>query len=297
MNRQTASDRFNDSVARRERRSAEPMERASWTWRDILLLATLEATVLAIGLIDYLTGVDVGLSLFYLIPIVVAAWYLGRNESIAVGLTAASCWFAADYLLRVDLWLSLWNGLTRLVIYISQGWLISRLHRDRSVEARLARTDHVTKLPNSRGFLEKLETSLADGERPAVAFVDLDNFKRVNDLFGHSAGDDVLREVAQSLCAASRSADTPARVGGDEFALILPRVDLETAREIADRVIDSARRLALRYPEAGVGASVGIALSDRSHVTSDELIRVADAAMYEAKEEGKGKGAVVIRSI
>ena len=125
----------------------------------------------------------------------------------------------------------------------------------------------------------------------AVLFVDLDDFKTVNDSLGHAVGDRVLLEVAQRISASVRAADTAARFGGDEFAILLEDVDdPQAAVETAERILDSlGRPLELDNNHLIIRASLGISVVEPGNATdADELIRNADAAMYIAKAEGKG---------
>ena len=260
----------------------------------IIVTALLVVVVVLIGYVDYASGPEIGFSLFYLAPVVAAAWYIGRRAAVLVALTAAVCWFTADYLIRVSLGLSLWNGLTRLVIYTAQGWLVGTLREDRRREARLARTDAVTELANSRSFYESLDEAAGEQGTIGAMFIDLDNFKRVNDRFGHAAGDDVLKRVAVATRKAVRDTDVVARIGGDEFAVLLRDVDEKASAAIAVRIIDGIRAIAHDYEGTDFGASVGIAIPRDGQVESAKLIRIADEALYEAKQVQKG--AFVIRN-
>jgi diguanylate cyclase (GGDEF)-like protein len=262
--------------------------------RTIVITLLLAAIVVAIGYVDYISGPEIGFSLFYLAPVVGAAWYAGRRASVIVALIAALCWFTADYLIRVSLGLSLWNGLTRLVIYTGQGLLVATLRDDRRREARLARTDSITGLPNSRAFHESLERAIGHDVTVSAMIVDLDNFKRVNDVFGHPAGDAVLRRVGETLSKAVRATDVVARIGGDEFAIFLEDVDEPACSVIAERIIAGIRSIAADYPGTALGGSVGVAFT-RHHPAASELIKHADDAMYEAKQ--REKGTFVVRAV
>lgn len=152
--------------------------------------------------------------------------------------------------------------------------------------------DPLTDLANRRLFMDRLQQALARQARrqgrTAVAYLDLDGFKRINDRHGHEAGDDVLRRVARCIDAAVREGDTPARLGGDEFAVVLddvagPDVAEEAVRRVVER-IDRLDRLGDLRLE--VSASAGIAVADRPDVDPEELLRRADRAMYRAKEAG-----------
>ncbi len=155
--------------------------------------------------------------------------------------------------------------------------------------------DPVTHLANRALFNERVRHAVArtlrDGVGMAVLFVDLDDFKTVNDSLGHAAGDRVLMEAAQRISGSVRAADTAARFGGDEFAILLEDVhDLQHAAETAERVLEAlSRPIQLDHNDLTVRASLGISVAEPGRPTdADELIRNADAAMYIAKADGKG---------
>jgi diguanylate cyclase (GGDEF)-like protein len=173
------------------------------------------------------------------------------------------------------------------------GMIAQRRELERHLEFQ-ALHDPLTGLPNRALFGDRLEHALArigrQGGKIAVLFVDLDDFKTVNDSFGHGAGDQLLTAVGDCLRSCLRPADTAARLGGDEFAVLLE--DVEDAGE-AVRVAQRIHR-ALRAPftlgthEVSVKASIGIALEGSAHGRPGELLRKADRALYGAKREGKG---------
>ncbi len=154
--------------------------------------------------------------------------------------------------------------------------------------ARRARHDTLTELPNRAGLAAAL-----DGDTPptAVLFVDLDGFKPVNDQHGHAAGDHVLRAAAQRVQRAVRPGDVVARVGGDEFVVVLPAVDASqrleaTVRSIADRILrELTRPIEVNGVEIHISASIGVAIAPLGSDV-DALVAAADAAMYEVKRAG-----------
>lgn len=161
----------------------------------------------------------------------------------------------------------------------------------------MARHDALTGLPNRRVFAETLEKTLTRARRGsvscAVLIIDLDHFKPVNDIHGHAAGDEVLREISARLRAVSRDSDTVARLGGDEFGVIVdcvaPELPIEAASALANRIIASVGQpISVGNQSVEVGASVGISVCPDDGTDCDTLLRAADMAMYRAKEEGRG---------
>lgn len=172
--------------------------------------------------------------------------------------------------------------------------LTRRVARQNRMLQRLNRIDELTGLSNRKHWEEAAASELARylrTRRPAVVMlIDVDNFKEVNDNYGHATGDEVLRCVAAVLVGAVREIDTPARYGGDEFAVLLAETDLRGAREVAERIRTGflARRGAAAESQRCT-LSIGLAEADRLLVTVDEWARHADAAMYRAKEAGRDR--------
>ena len=158
----------------------------------------------------------------------------------------------------------------------------------------LALHDQLTGLPNRHSLNERLGVALARAarsrDRVALLFIDLDGFKRVNDDFGHAAGDEVLCEVAKRLQLAVRETDVVARFGGDEFVVLLDtEVQAGTPDVVSNRVLASlAAHCKFSKGQAVVGASIGVAMHPPLPNHADDLIKRADAAMYVAKQAGKG---------
>jgi diguanylate cyclase (GGDEF)-like protein/PAS domain S-box-containing protein len=160
----------------------------------------------------------------------------------------------------------------------------------------LAFHDPLTLLANRSLFSDRVHQAIrhvTDGMTPAVLFIDLDNFKTVNDSMGHGAGDQLLRAFAHRLVQCTRAGDTVARLGGDEFAVLLDHVpNTAAAMAVARQVIEACKQpFDLDGQPARVGASVGVAIADRVS-TAERLLRNADAAMYAAKANGKGHAEV-----
>jgi diguanylate cyclase (GGDEF)-like protein len=169
--------------------------------------------------------------------------------------------------------------------------LVTVMHSERESDY-LARHDVLTGLWNRAGFVDALKTKLADnpGKKSfALLFLDLDDFKPINDTFGHSAGDELLTMVAESLCHILPATAVIARMGGDEFLVLANDVTAEQALAIGHRII-SAVTMPHALGEgtcARVGVSVGIAMSPEHGTEAETLLMIADAALYEAKSSGK----------
>ena len=275
------------------------------TSRRLMWVTAAAAVVAAIGWIDYTTGPEIGLSLLYLVPIAVSAWFGGVATAVIVACAAGASWLAADLAWREDdaaMAISVWNAFTRFVIYTTEGVFIAVLRRDREQlkrlaarEAALARTDSNTGLPNVRAFIERAETEIKRGVPICVLYVDLDNFKTFNDRLGHAAGDDLLQAVARILAGSVGECDLAARIGGDEFALLLCEPDELQARRVAESISESIHALGDIYPDLRFGATVGVAYFRHPPESAEDLLRSADEAMYQGKT--LGKGCVVVQNV
>ena len=170
----------------------------------------------------------------------------------------------------------------------------SALERAADELTHVALHDPLTKLPNRSLFIDRATHALATARRTgtftAVLFLDVDDFKRINDVYGHSAGDTLLREIAMRVSAVVRPSDTVARFGGDEFTILCPGLTSEDAAvEVAQRIIRALDRpFAMGSRELHTAASVGIAFACAGQGTAESLVRDADTAMYRAKEHGRG---------
>ena len=245
----------------------------------------------------------------------------GRYRFRVRAVGADGVWTAQEATLALTItppfWATWWFRLLVTIVALAALHRLWRFQQRRRLEVELSRKalhDSLTGLGNrllfenrAHGALSRLSRvydqptigpdNAIDNPRVAVLFLDLDNFKLVNDSFGHHAGDALLRVVAGRLLNATRGSDTVARFGGDEFAVLLENmVSSADAYVVAERITAALRAPiqvgdVLQPREARVGVSVGIAFAEATSSASD-LIRNADAAMYRAKNEGKGRHAV-----
>jgi diguanylate cyclase (GGDEF)-like protein/PAS domain S-box-containing protein len=180
-------------------------------------------------------------------------------------------------------------------VIIASIWDITSKREAEEKLRHAALYDELTGLPNRTLLFDLLRAELARVDRHdqpfAMLYMDLDDFKQVNDRFGHEAGDALLREVASRIRSGLRAGDVPARVGGDEFVALLPQVaGVEGAKAVADRVAEFLNR-----PHVISGttlycpASVGILMADNTYKDANAVMRDADAAMYKAKQAGKSR--------
>ena len=185
--------------------------------------------------------------------------------------------------------------------------LEAEISERKSVEAELIYTafhDELTKLRNRAFFMDRLSIAMERAKSDpafqyAVLFIDLDRFKLVNDSLGHRAGDLLLMEVAERLRICSRPQDTVARVGGDEFALLIEGIeDISNVITLSNRIIETMRRpLWLGKQEVFPSCSVGVVQATADHFLPEELLRDADIAMYQAKRHNKGNYAIFASSM
>lgn len=269
--------------------------------RTICLVATRVAIVLApaaatllVGWLDYGTGTEIRVLALYFLPLLLAGWHLGTGGAALQALFTTLVWLAAAYASGTRFSSSgIWvvNGLTEGLGFVFVAVLVARLRRALASERSLSRQDALTGLLNRRAFVEHVELGLAlsrrSGRPVALAFLDLDNFKQVNDNLGHAHGDHLLGLTAALILRCARASDTVARLGGDEFALFLPDTDGASAEALADR-IRAAVAADVAFSALHVSASVGIVCDVGGTLSADTLLRQADAAMYHDKRVAKG---------
>lgn len=247
----------------------------------------------AVGYVDYATGYEVAFSLFYVLPIALVTWFGGRWAGVALACVSAAMWLVADQAAgnrHSHPLIPVWNSGIRLAFFIIITALLTALRNAMRREQALARTDSLTGAMNGRCFYELAEREMdraARYGRPfTLAYLDLDHFKCVNDRFGHAAGDDALRAVAQHLAANVRRTDAVARLGGDEFGILLPETDPDHAQAVLSKLREAVNA-AMREHGWPITVSIGALTCAAPPASTDALVKLADDLMYEVKRDGR----------
>lgn len=260
--------------------------------RSFLILLSFLLTVL-IGMIRYVTGPELALSFFYLFPILIAAWYAGRWAGIVMSAISAVSWLVADLSMLTKFssrFIPFVNETLRLMVFLVMAYMMSELKKNIDEHKKTARTDPLTNIFNRRAFFElaQLEINKAQRFRSPISmiFIDIDNFKSVNDTCGHQIGDQLLIVVAQGIKKQIRAIDVLARFGGDEFGILLPCTAAGAARRVAVKL---RRNLLAMVEDAAwpVTFSIGLITYEPSPGHVNEIVLKADELMYLAKHEGK----------
>jgi diguanylate cyclase (GGDEF)-like protein len=257
---------------------------------------TLALLLIALfGYLDYLTGFEIASSFFYLIPITIAVWYIGQKAGGVVIAIYAILWLASNWQggeTCSSEAIHCFNASIRLVLFSGFSSLLNELKLALSHEHSLSRTDHLTGVHNSREFFDQAALELERAHRLeyplSIAYIDVDNFKQINDRFGHSEGDKLLKLLAQTTTDVIRKVDIFARIGGDEFVILFPNTDQEGALSAA-RKMESAiadRMKALPLP---LTLSIGLVTFTSAPFTVDKLLQTADEVMYRSKKQGKSR--------
>ncbi|MGE0352025.1 MAG: GGDEF domain-containing protein [Gemmatimonadales bacterium] len=260
-----------------------------------LLVALGFGMITGFALVDYFTGTGLSFSVFYLVPIAGLAWYAGRRTGLVAAGFGALAWLLTAELPRAagSPVVPFWNSSTRLVVFVVVVILLTSLKSALRRETTLARTDYLTGAANARAFYEAAESELERMRRYrhpfTVAYMDIDDFKSVNDRLGHSVGNDLLRAVVETIADNLRTTDMVARLGGDEFAILFPETGHAAAHEAVQKI--QARLLAeMQRAEWPVSFSIGVLTCLDPPRSVNSLVKYADDLMYSVK--GSGKNAI-----
>lgn len=257
--------------------------------------AAVAAGILAIALLDFVSGTEIRIFPLYYAPIALAAWTLGRNAALGAATVCALCWLISNQLAGQHyshpvIWVI--NTVVQGASFAIIATLVTHLRAILARERALSRTDGLTGLMNHRAFYEAservLRLSRRTGRPVTLAYLDLDDFKLVNDTLGHLRGDELLRDVALVLQSTLRSTDLTARLGGDEFAVLLPDLGADQAEQ-ALRRLHTAINHAARAGASPISVTIGAVTVAAPRDDVEPLVRLADAALYVAKAAGKNR--------
>ncbi|MBI5032126.1 MAG: diguanylate cyclase [Chloroflexi bacterium] len=254
--------------------------------------------VVVIGVMDYYTSPETTTFVFYLIPIVFATWFIGKRIGVLVSVASTLVWSIANVHFAFNdpnLVVFYWNATARFISFLIMASVLSAFKTTSSQleqEQITSRTDSLTGLANRRHFFEIAEHELERTQRYAhplaAVYIDVDEFKKVNDVLGHADGDRLLQAVSETILKQIRTTDTAARLGGDEFVILLPETDQATARIVVERIHQCLLTTAGKYLWR-VTFSIGVVTFLKPPSTADEMVSIADACMYVAKRDGKNR--------
>jgi len=246
-------------------------------------------------LLDFYTG-EYSLIVFYLIPVSLESWFVGKRSGVMYCFLAAAVRIVADETFKSFSFqyssLHYWNIFIEFLFLLIMALLFSALRKTLDIETTLARHDPLTGALNRRSFFTHAEYELMRagryGHPLSIAYIDLDNFKTINDSLGHQTGDRVLTTVVDTIKANMRTTDVLSRFGGDEFVILLPESGAEAATAFLDKMFQLLRQV-MSHNSWSVDFSIGSVTYNRAPATIDEVVHQADELMYQVKRSGKGR--------
>lgn len=268
---------------------------AAWLERSPRLVLVLLGLLVigVVGWFDYLTGYELSFSLFYLLPIGLVAWTAGAFFGYSASIVSALVWLTVDlasghqYSQPTAL---VWNAAIRLGFFVVVVYLLVEVRLLLDEERELVRSDHLTGAVSSRYFDLLLQAEIDRSARSklpfTLAYVDVDNFKSINDRLGHHIGDQVLRALVAGMTRRLRKSDAVARLGGDEFGILLPGAGPQAAVTVVART-HSDLMAQMSQRNWAVTVSIGAVTFAVPPPTADEAIRLADELMYAVKRLNK----------
>jgi len=220
--------------------------------------------VVILGITDHITGYEISFSIFYFIPILISAWFASRFSAIVISILSAVSWYIADTAsehIYSTFLIPIWNAIMRLGVFVCIAYFAAGFRRELDVGKILSRTDSLTGVLNARYFNELVTVEVGRAvrfNRPVtIAYIDIDNFKQVNDEFGHSEGDALLCLIAKTVKQNIRGYDIVARFGGDEFVILFPETSQEQAAAAVEKIKGHLTKAVRKYAKI-ISFSIGV---------------------------------------
>ena len=278
------------------RRNVLFVVRALERLQPAIVIAIAGLLVAAIALASYLTPADIRLSFLHLAPVAIAAWFVGLRTAVFFSVLASGIWLVKSRLEdgfgAADAVATYSNAVLLLGFFLLFATLLYALRAALLREKAAARVDVLTQISNRRAFSEMAEAEIERvaryGGRFTVAYLDLDDFKQVNDRFGHEAGDRVLVQTAQAIRKSLRVNDLVARLGGDEFIVLLPQTEPSDAEAVL-RKLETQLSDVMKQGQWPVTVSIGAATFEKPPASVKQMVEVVDGLMYSAKASGKAR--------
>ena len=254
---------------------------------SILLLFIIAVT-------EFYYGSKISLSLFYLIPVVITTWFINRTNGLIISIICTLIWIFIDFydkqVFLLENFIFHWNIVVQFIFFVIFVYIISFLKDTLEKLKKAARDDFLTGVINTRYFYELAQFEINRANRYdkvfSFAYIDLDNFKYLNDTYGHPVGDALLRVIADIIKENLRKTDIVARLGGDEFAILLPETDYKQSDIVIKKLIKEIKMEMERY-NWPVTLSIGLVTFEKIPISADEMIKIADDTMFKAKKAGK----------
>lgn len=243
---------------------------------------------IVIGTFDIITHDEVKHSFFYLLPIAFVTWFSGKRLGFAIALLCTVLWSINN--ITGNCYITFWNISSTIFFLFSCVLILSKTRALWENEKTLSRTDPLTGVKNLRAFAELVEHEILRSQREghpfSLAYLDLDNFKSVNDRFGHSTGDALLTAVVHNMVKNLRRTDVVGRMGGDEFAIFFPETDQDAVRVVMEKVRHELDHL-MEKSAWQTTFSVGVITCHSGVYDFNHLINTVDSLMYDVKRGGK----------
>ncbi|MDD4893774.1 MAG: GGDEF domain-containing protein [Candidatus Omnitrophica bacterium] len=258
-----------------------------------LVIVFLFLFVLVLGYIDYVTS-PLPLMIFYLIPVALAVWLVGRWASLVILATSALVWFfgnnAKTSLYSRHLIIYYYDLAANIAFFLIFIYILYKLKEAFKREQLFARIDYLTGVSNRKNFFDLAAREISRAARYkyqlTVMYIDLDDFKRINDSFGHKAGDELLCVFSRTLQESVRLSDIVARLGGDEFVVLFPETGCEAAKITIQRIKEKLLKT-LQQNRWDITFSIGAVTCVHPACDFDTIMALADTLMYSAKKSGK----------